>query len=97
MKLIIRVLRGRCQQVRLIQTMYFHKVGPNFATILAFKKMIYWFLKKLNDVMFGLTVYRDEVEIRLSKKVESDDDDDDDVIQISRADYDKALLEVRIY
>ncbi|KAJ0883991.1 putative transcription factor B3-Domain family [Helianthus annuus] len=48
--------------------------------------------EKLNDVMFDLTVYRDEVEIRLSKKVESDDDDDD-VIQISRADYDKALLE----
>ncbi|KAJ0609014.1 putative transcription factor B3-Domain family [Helianthus annuus] len=48
--------------------------------------------EKINDVMFGLTVYRDEVEIRLSKKVESDDDDDDDVIQISRADYDKALF-----
>ncbi|XP_035830876.1 uncharacterized protein LOC110866786 [Helianthus annuus] len=48
--------------------------------------------EKLNDVMFDLTVYRDEVEIRLSKKVESDDDDDDDVIQISRADYDKALF-----
>ncbi|KAJ0671343.1 putative transcription factor B3-Domain family [Helianthus annuus] len=47
--------------------------------------------EKLNDVMFGLTVYRDEVEIRLSKKVESDDDDDD-VIQISKAYYDKALF-----
>ena len=48
--------------------------------------------------MFGLTVYRDEVEIRLSKKVESDDDDDDDdVFQISKADYDKALFKVRIY
>ncbi|KAM0029868.1 putative transcription factor B3-Domain family [Helianthus debilis subsp. tardiflorus] len=47
--------------------------------------------EKLDDVMFGLTVYRDEVEIRLSKKVESDDDD---VIQISKADYDEALFKV---
>ncbi|MFS8018984.1 putative DNA-binding pseudobarrel domain superfamily [Helianthus anomalus] len=47
--------------------------------------------EKLDDVMFGLTVYRDEVEIRLSKKVESDDDDDD-VFQISKADYFKTLL-----
>ncbi|KAJ0492579.1 putative transcription factor B3-Domain family [Helianthus annuus] len=46
--------------------------------------------EKLDDVMFGLTVYRDEVEIRLSKKVESDDDDD--VFQISKADYFKTLL-----
>ncbi|KAM0010902.1 putative DNA-binding pseudobarrel domain superfamily [Helianthus debilis subsp. tardiflorus] len=45
--------------------------------------------EKLDDVMFGLTVYRDEVEIRLSKKVESDDDD---VFQISKADYFKTLF-----
>ncbi|MFS7997412.1 putative transcription factor B3-Domain family [Helianthus anomalus] len=31
--------------------------------------------EKLDDVLFGLTVYRDEIEIRLSKKVESDEDD----------------------
>ncbi|XP_022000365.1 uncharacterized protein LOC110897941 isoform X1 [Helianthus annuus] len=46
-------------------------------------------LEKLDDVLFGLTVYLDEVEIRLSKKVESDDDD---VFQISKADYFKTLL-----
>ncbi|KAJ0739960.1 putative transcription factor B3-Domain family [Helianthus annuus] len=46
--------------------------------------------EKLTDVMFGLTVYRDVVEVRLSKKVESDDDDD--VLLISKADYDEALF-----
>ncbi|MFS7917604.1 putative transcription factor B3-Domain family [Helianthus anomalus] len=45
--------------------------------------------EKLDDVLFGLTVYRDEIEIRLSKKVESDDDD---VFQISKADYFESLL-----
>ncbi|MFS7974233.1 putative transcription factor B3-Domain family [Helianthus anomalus] len=45
--------------------------------------------EKLDDVLFGLIVYRDEIEIRLSKKVESDDDD---VFQISKADYFETLL-----
>ncbi|KAM0071887.1 putative transcription factor B3-Domain family [Helianthus debilis subsp. tardiflorus] len=46
--------------------------------------------EKLDDVMFGLIVYRDEVEIRLSKKVESESDDD--VFQIFKADYFKTFF-----
>ncbi|MFS7931141.1 putative transcription factor B3-Domain family [Helianthus anomalus] len=45
--------------------------------------------EKLDDVLFGLTVYRNEIEIRLSKKVESDEDD---VFQISKADYYETFL-----
>ncbi|MFS7997409.1 putative transcription factor B3-Domain family [Helianthus anomalus] len=45
--------------------------------------------EKLDDVLFGLTVYRDEIEIRLSKKVKSDEDD---VFQISKVDYYEMLL-----
>ncbi|KAM0046960.1 putative transcription factor B3-Domain family [Helianthus debilis subsp. tardiflorus] len=45
--------------------------------------------EKLDDVLFGLTVYRNKIEIRLSKKVESDEDD---VFQISKADYYETLL-----
>ncbi|MFS7935046.1 putative transcription factor B3-Domain family [Helianthus anomalus] len=45
--------------------------------------------EKLDDVLFGLTVYRNEIKIRLSKKLESDEDD---VFQISKADYYETLL-----
>ncbi|KAJ0680563.1 putative transcription factor B3-Domain family [Helianthus annuus] len=45
--------------------------------------------EKLDDVLFGLTVYRNEIKIRLSKKLESDEDD---MFQISKADYYETLL-----